>query len=206
MIAGSAGGVPLKVPGAVARPTTDRVRESVFGILGGRVEEASVLDLFAGSGALGIEALSRGARSAVFVERDRRAAAIIEENLAKTRLAERARVVVADVFAFLRRAAHADGNQGFDLVLADPPYRRGRGARDLAKALLGDASLPVLVPEGGVFVLESPSDAAHGSGRSWTVSDQRLYGTTGVWWFARTSEAAPGGEPGRRESPRPADL
>jgi len=89
VIAGTARGVPLKAPkGERTRPTADRVKESLFGIIGARVIDADVLDLFAGTGALGIEALSRGARRAVFVESDRRVAEILRQNLKKCRLEE----------------------------------------------------------------------------------------------------------------------
>ena len=86
IISGSAGGIRLQVPKVVARPTSDRVREALFSILGEAVQDAVVLDLFAGSGALGLEALSRGARRAVFVERDRGANKVIEANLDKAKL------------------------------------------------------------------------------------------------------------------------
>jgi 16S rRNA (guanine966-N2)-methyltransferase len=119
VIGGCAGGLRLQAPrGEGTRPVTDRVKETLFAILGERVREARVLDLYAGSGALGIEALSRGAIEAVFVERDRAAAAVIGANLAHTRLADGGRVVIADVERFL--ASAPDG--AYDLALLDPPY------------------------------------------------------------------------------------
>ena len=120
VVAGTAGGLRLVAPaGQSTRPTTDRVREATFNALGslGALDGARVLDLFAGSGAMGIEALSRGARHATFVERDRAAIDAIRANLATTRLAEAAAVVPADATAFL-----ASGPQPFDLALLDPPY------------------------------------------------------------------------------------
>src|SRR5204863_1751944 len=118
--AGSAGGRRLRAPkGITTRPTSDRVREAIFNSLDsmGAVDGASVADLFAGSGALGIEALSRGAASAVFVDDDREAAAAIRDNLATTEMAGPAAAVVqSDV---LRWSATASS---FDLVLIDPPY------------------------------------------------------------------------------------
>ncbi|MDI7278213.1 MAG: 16S rRNA (guanine(966)-N(2))-methyltransferase RsmD [Anaerolineae bacterium] len=122
VIAGSARGIRLaSVPGEATRPITDRVKESLFGILGPSVANARVLDLFAGTGSVGIEALSRGAREAVFVEQDRRALATIRRNLAATRLADRARVVAADVFAYLARPPA----EPFDLIyIAPPQYQR----------------------------------------------------------------------------------
>lgn len=122
VIAGSAKGIRLaSVPGETTRPITDRVKESLFDILGDLVVGARMLDLFAGTGSVGIEALSRGAREVVFVERDRRALAVIRRNLAATRLAERARVVAADVFDYLRQPP----DEPFDLIyIAPPQYRR----------------------------------------------------------------------------------
>lgn len=119
VIAGSAGGRRLTVPaGAAVRPTADRVREALFSSLGPAVPDATVLDLFAGSGALGIEALSRGAARVVLVERDRRAAAVVASNLARTGLQERATLVRTDAAAYAR-----DPRGGpFDIVLLDPPY------------------------------------------------------------------------------------
>ncbi|MFB3738254.1 MAG: 16S rRNA (guanine(966)-N(2))-methyltransferase RsmD [Candidatus Velamenicoccus archaeovorus] len=120
VIAGVARGARLApVPGGV-RPMSDRAREGLFSSLGDAVPGARVLDLFAGTGALGIEALSRGAERAVFVDRDRRAVAAIRENLRRTRLAERARVVRQGVPDFLIGDDKAGGP--FELCLADPPY------------------------------------------------------------------------------------
>jgi 16S rRNA (guanine(966)-N(2))-methyltransferase RsmD len=119
VIAGSARGVPLVSPRSRdTRPITDRVKETLFGILGDRVPDARFLDLYAGSGAIGIEALSRGAATADFVERGRAALDSVRANLAKTRLEADARVHATDVDRFL--AATGDGP--WDLVAIDPPY------------------------------------------------------------------------------------
>jgi 16S rRNA (guanine966-N2)-methyltransferase len=120
VIAGSARGVRLRGPGAGTRPLADRVKQAIFGMLEPDLPDSRVLDLFAGSGAGGIEALSRGAAGAVFVERRADAARIIAENLSRAHLADRARVVRADAVAYLADRAAADGP--FDLVLVDPPY------------------------------------------------------------------------------------
>ena len=101
IIAGSAGGIPLKTPGVLTRPTADRVRESLFASLGTLLSGAKVLDLYAGSGSLGIEALSRGAVSALFVEQERKACEVIQANLDKARL-EGGRVRSVPVAKFLR--------------------------------------------------------------------------------------------------------
>jgi 16S rRNA (guanine966-N2)-methyltransferase len=120
IIAGSAGGRRLVVPPGEVRPTSDRVREALFSALDAEagLNGAAVLDLCAGSGALGIEALSRGATHALFVESDRRVAAVLRRNLAELGLTDRAQVRVAPAASVLARPAP----RGYDLVLVDPPY------------------------------------------------------------------------------------
>ena len=131
VIAGSAGGRRLRVPaGSGVRPTADRVREALFSSLGDRVEGAVVADLYAGSGALGIEALSRGARRAVLVERDRSALQALRYNL-RVADVEGAAVVVASTverFCTEPRRALGEGCEPFDLVLVDAPYAAAAGA------------------------------------------------------------------------------
>lgn len=123
VVAGSAKGVRLAPVPRGVRPVSDRAREGLFSSLGDRVRGARVLDLYAGSGALGVEALSRGAAEAVFVERDRAALAAVRRNLELTRSGDRGVVVGVDVRRFVTR----DDKNGapFDLVLADPPYDVG---------------------------------------------------------------------------------
>jgi len=119
VIAGVARGVPLVAPrDRATRPITDRVKETLFGILGERVPGVRVLDLYAGSGAIGIEALSRGAAHATFVERSPSALAAVRTNLERTRLGDLARIEPRDVEAFLRDAS--DGP--WELIFLDPPY------------------------------------------------------------------------------------
>jgi 16S rRNA (guanine966-N2)-methyltransferase len=121
VIAGSARGVRLRAPGAGTRPLADRVKQTLFAILEPDLGGARVLDLFAGSGAAGIEALSRGAASVVFVEKDGGAASVIEANLRAAALSgPAAQVVRADAVAWLGGASHVGAP--FDLVIADPPY------------------------------------------------------------------------------------
>src|SRR6267143_188355 len=126
VIAGSAGGIRLAVPERGVRPTMDRVKAAIFSSLGDMVIGARVLDLFAGTGAIGIEALSRGADSVLFIEEDRQSVATIEKNLTKTQLTGRVRQ--QDVFRFLTNAATAA--QKFQVVLADPPSRFSAGLPD----------------------------------------------------------------------------
>ena len=126
IVGGAAGGRRLVAPKGSARPTTDRVKEALFNVLGDRVVDAAVLDLYAGSGALGLEALSRGAGSAVFVDDDPAAVDAIRVNLESTRLGEDARVVGSSVARYLAsvvRHGHGRGaERQFDLVFLDPPY------------------------------------------------------------------------------------
>ncbi len=118
VIAGDARGQPLVAPrGVGTRPITDRVKETLFGILGERVPDAVVLDLYAGSGAIGIEALSRGAAHATFVEQSRPALVALRTNIERTRTADRAEVVASDVERYL-----ATPPSRSDLVVMDPPY------------------------------------------------------------------------------------
>jgi 16S rRNA (guanine(966)-N(2))-methyltransferase RsmD len=149
VIAGEAKGRGLyAVPGQSTRPITDRVKASLFNILAGYVPGARFLDLFAGTGGVGIEALSRGASEAVFVERDQRALATIHRNLEATGLAGRARVVKRDVFRFI--AAYS--GQPFDVIYVAPPQYQGLWARAL-HAL--DGSIPAQ-PAGRSTRLASP--------------------------------------------------
>jgi len=145
VIAGSARGRRLRAPGEGTRPFGDRVKQTLFAILEPDLPGARVLDLFAGSGAGGIEALSRGAAAAIFVERDRAAARVIDDNLHATGLSENARVVRGDAISYLKTAA--DGP--FDLVLLDPPYAE-TGLMEAALARLGAAGQPLLAPEAWV--------------------------------------------------------
>ena len=122
VISGSARGVRLAAPGAGTRPLTDRVKQTLFGVLEPVLEDALVLDLFAGSGAGGIEALSRGAARAVFVEKDGGATRVMTENLRRTKLEAVGRVVRRDVITWLADPAGAAADGPFDIVLVDPPY------------------------------------------------------------------------------------
>lgn len=123
VIAGSARSLKLKtLEGMDTRPTTDRIKETLFNIIGPTVYDSIFLDLFSGSGGIGIEALSRGAREAVFVENNPRAMRCIKENLKFTRLESKAATMTADVMNALYRL---EGEKVFDIIFMDPPYDRG---------------------------------------------------------------------------------
>lgn len=144
VITGIARGRKLNtLEGREVRPTTDQVKEAMFSIIQFEVEGAAVLDLFAGSGQLGIEALSRGARLAVFVEQNRKAQEMVRQNLLSTKLAEYSRVTAMDAIAFLQGCRDT-----FDIALLDPPYNSG----------LLEKALPLLAPKmsaGGIILCES---------------------------------------------------
>jgi 16S rRNA (guanine966-N2)-methyltransferase len=179
VIAGSAGGIRLAVPKRGVRPTMDRVKAAIFSSLGDAVVEARVLDLFAGSGALGIEALSRGAFSVVFVEGDGRSAEIIKGNLAKTKL--KGRIRQQDAFDFLR---HASGAERFDIVFADAPYEKTQDGERFTEKLLANEELPRLVDPGGIFVLEKHPGEALPETTCWRVIRQKIYGATEVLFLS----------------------
>ncbi|PRB01103.1 16S rRNA (guanine(966)-N(2))-methyltransferase RsmD [Microbacterium sp. MYb64] len=187
IIAGSAGGTRLDVPGQGTRPTSDRVRESLFGALSSMdaIADARVLDLYAGSGALGLEALSRGARSTVLVERGRAAAAVVRRNAAAVAkalgddAAGRTSVQESSVHGYLLRAAGP-----FDLVFTDPPYELSEA--DMTADLV--ALAPLLSPD-AVVVIERgkrstpPELAAAGL----SLIREKVYGDTALWWAEPTA-------------------
>ena len=166
-------------PAAALRPTSDRVRESLFNLLAHgdypAIEGARVLDLFAGTGALGIEALSRGAETATFVDQGRAALGLLRRNLDRLGVGEEARVVNRD-------ATRLGRNPGapFDLVFLDPPYGRGLGERAVAAAMAGGWVAP-----GALVVWEEGVDHAVPPGL--TRLDSRRYGETMIAIFCNTA-------------------
>lgn len=153
---GQAGGRILKVPkGLGVRPTPDLVKQAVFNSLGERVVGAKVLELFAGTGALSLESLSRGAASALCVEKSQRHANVLRQNVGDAGFREGSlQVRIQDVFTVLPQLAAA--GERFDLILADPPYGEkniGRRSTSLAQQLLDDSSLPKLLTVEGYFIL-----------------------------------------------------
>jgi len=185
IIAGAAKGRVLKsLRGRALRPTADRVRESVFGMLGDRVVGARLLDLYAGAGTIGLEALSRGAIEATFVESHRPAGRIIEENARACGFADRAQVIIVPVaraLVILRRQAVR-----FDLIFADPPYDRG----EVGTVVVRIGQRPDILSEGGLFLVqrsrrEEPGLCAGGMDK---VRSLR-YGETIVDVYARLEEA-----------------
>ncbi len=153
VIAGKARRLPLKtLDGLDTRPTTDRIKETLFNMLQGDVSGSRFLDLFSGSGGIGIEALSRGASSCIFVENNRKAADCIRENLAFTHLEDNASVMECDVLTALRRLEDT-GHEPFDLIFMDPPYHK-----ELEKEVLTVLSHSRLVDEMTVMIVEASLD------------------------------------------------
>jgi 16S rRNA (guanine966-N2)-methyltransferase len=175
VVGGEAKGFPLKAPKTgETRPTSDKVREAIFNVVGQEVVDAEVLDLYAGSGALAIEALSRGAAHAVLVESHREACSVIRANLEKTGFATKATVWTLPVLRALPRLSSQ-----FNLILADPPYAAAE--IDEVMAVLGDGSI---IAEEGNVVLEHgkrfDSRATYGKLRRWQM---KRYGDTAVSFY-----------------------
>jgi 16S rRNA (guanine966-N2)-methyltransferase len=185
VIAGAAGGIRLDVPKTEVRPTMDRVKAAIFSSLGNEVIGARVLDLFAGTGALGIEALSRGAASALFVENNSAAIAAIERNLARTKLEGNIRK--QDVFAFLRST---QTREPFRIIFADPPYDKTKSGGEFTSLLLEDTQLEELLEPSGIFVLEKRPSEATPRMPLWNVIRARAYGATEVLFLQRAGNPA----------------
>ena len=179
VIAGSAGGVRLAVPKSGVRPTMDRVKAAIFSSLGDAISDARVLDLFAGSGALGIEALSRGAASVLFVEEDRQLTEAIEKNLAKTKLDGRVRR--QEVFDFLRQSP---GTERFQIIFADPPYEKTSSGERFIEKLLKSEALAQLLEPSGVFVLEKRPTEQTPVTTLWDIIRAKKYGSTEVLFLS----------------------
>ena len=173
IIAGLAKGRRIAAPPSGTRPMTGRARESVFAILGDRIEGADVLDLYAGSGSLGLEALSRGATSAVFVERSRKASRIIAENIAAVGLG--GTVVTASAATFIERTVGR-----FDVVFIDPPYG---DADDEVAALVG--AVGGVLAQRGLVVVHRRAPSPIGVPDFLTCADERRYGDAVVTMMER---------------------
>lgn len=180
IIAGTFGGRRLHPPkGTAIRPTADRVREAIFSIIGPVVTGAEVLDLFAGTGAMGLEALSRGASRATFVDQSRHAVQLIRSNVKVCHVSDRVRVFHGAVNQIIRRLAAQ--NEAFDLIFIDPPY----GSNSIQQSLL---ILGEVVRTGTMVVAE------HGSKnplpvqmQEWSLTEERQYGDTTVSFYLRAS-------------------
>jgi 16S rRNA (guanine(966)-N(2))-methyltransferase RsmD len=182
VIAGTAKGRQLKlVPGEGTRPIMDRVKEALFNILGDSIDGATFLDLYAGTGSVGIEALSRGADYAVFVENAGLAIKTIAENLKKTGFEDRARIVRKDVRDYLRD----DPGESFEFVYIAPPQYQNLWLETL---LLLDQKPAHLQPDGVAIVQIDPQEKQEVSLNVLVPVDERRYGNTVLWFFERPGE------------------
>lgn len=180
----------IKVPKTLVRPTQDRVREALFSSLGERIPGARVLDLFAGTGALGLEAYSRGAREVTWVERDPGVFRMLQENV-RTLCGEHPglRCLMQDVFRYLGQDR---GPAKLDLVLADPPYDDAGADLEKLLRLLGAGSM---VKPAGCFVMEQGRDQAVPDVEGWTLVRDKAYGKTRLLIFERGFPAPTKGSP-----------
>lgn len=189
VIAGRARGMRLRAPrGAAVRPTADRVKESLFSILADRVQGASVLDLFAGSGALGIECLSRGAERAVFVDRGRGSLEAVRDNVNRAGFADQAELVRGDALAAVRSLGEA--GRTFDIVFADPPYEAGMAARVVAAV----AGADIVRPGGWLVVEHSVREEIPAAVENLRAVRTRVYGDTVVTIFEHSDTTPDSGE------------
>lgn len=178
IISGSLKGAALHAPrGLSVRPTSDKVREALFDILQNQIAGASFLDLFAGVGTVGLEALSRGAERAGFVEKDSKSLRFLEENLKTLRLGDRASIYRADVLAFLSRPRGGP----YDIVFADPPY----GSDVLKKALPRIAANDIITPETWVIVEHHHKQNFEGKTDDLRLFRQRRYGESVLSFYTQ---------------------
>lgn len=186
VIAGSAKGRRLfSVPGEGTRPITDRVKEALFSILGADIEEATFLDLFAGTGSVGIEALSRGAARAVFIEKAHKALEVVRRNLELTGLKAQAEVVRSDAFHYL---AHAPAETQFDYIYIAPPQYQELWAEAL---LVLDEHPSLLAPDGLVIVQIHPKEYRPVPLFQLALVRERSYGSTALYFYALGEASGP---------------
>lgn len=177
VISGSARGLKLNTPGDDrVRPTTDRVKESMFNIIQDWVYDSQVLDLFAGSGALGIEALSRGASQAVFCDNSLDSIKIIKSNIEKARVADRSQIVSGDFKRCLRDMGAK--NQSFDMIFVDPPYYKG-----LFEEVLDTIRACKILKKDGIVIVEHDAKRPIGQVEGLEVYKEKKYGITMLTFY-----------------------
>ncbi len=180
VVAGSAKGLKLQtLEGAGTRPTTDRVKENLFNILAPYIENSKVLDLFAGSGSLGIEALSRGAESAVFSDQNEKCIQIIEKNLEHTKMIEKARVFLGEAALILKKLSQH--GQKFDIIFLDPPYKKG-----IIPQILQHLEEYGVLDEKFIIIAETDiEDELPESTGCMVISKIQVYGSTKLTFYKR---------------------
>ncbi|MGB9896710.1 16S rRNA (guanine(966)-N(2))-methyltransferase RsmD [Thermanaerothrix sp.] len=177
IIGGKSGGIRLRsVPGSGTRPITDRVKEALFNILGPEIEGSTFLDLFAGTGSVGLEALSRGASYVCFIDASRQAISTIKENLRLTHLEQGAEILHMDAFVFLRRPP----TRAFDFIFVAPPQYKGLWEKALAVL---DANPTWLSPTGTIIVQIDPNEYKPLLLQHFAEEDRRRYGSTQLIFY-----------------------
>ena len=177
IIGGKSGGIRLRsVPGSGTRPITDRVKEALFNILGPEIEGSTFLDLFAGTGSVGLEALSRGASYVCFIDASRQAISTIKENLRLTHLEQGAEILHMDAFAFLRRPP----TRAFDFIFVAPPQYKGLWEKALAVL---DQNPTWLSPTGTIIVQIDPNEYKPLLLQHFAEEDRRHYGSTQLIFY-----------------------
>ena len=173
VISGSAKGHKLKTPAGMAtRPTTDRIKESLFNIIAAYVPNSYVLDLFSGTGALGIEALSRGAKFVDFVEKSASVAKIISENLMHTKLLDRSKIYICDWKYYFNK--HYNSSYQYDIIFIDPPY-----GKDFIVPVLKEIADKKMLKDDGMIIVEREStDTISGNIEGLDVTREQKYGKT----------------------------
>lgn len=180
IISGTAGRRTFRVPKATVRPTTDRTREALFSMLANYIGGAKVLDLFSGSGALGMESLSRGAESCVFVDENRDCVNTIRTNLKTLRL-NGGKIVQSDVMEFIKKISLSQ----YDVIFADPPYWKHRGDRDFVAEMFEQEHFINLLSDDGMLVVEVDERAEVVAGEGWDLIDRRKYGGCSILFFQK---------------------
>ena len=176
IIAGNRRGHKLvEIEGDSIRPTTDRVKESVFNLIQGYVLDANVLDLFAGSGALGLEALSRGAKFAVFTDKAKSSCDVVKSNVESLKFGDVCKVINTDYESFFARS-----KEKFDIIFLDPPYNKG-----FIEPVLSDIAKNERLTDSGIVVLESYESDMHDEIDGLTVIKQKKYGRSYVTVYQR---------------------
>ena len=172
IIAGKARRLPLRtLPGRDTRPTTDRIKETLFNMLAPELEGAYFLDLFAGSGQIGLEAVSRGSAYCVFVDNNRKACEVIEDNMHFTKMADQCMLMNTDAMSALRRL---DGKYRFDLIFMDPPYNQ-----NLETEILQYLAHSTLVKDGATIIVEADehTDFSYADALGYTIQKEKMYKT-----------------------------
>lgn len=180
IISGEARGIRLTaLKGDNTRPTSDKVKESIYNIINPYVYDARFLDLFSGTGNMGLEAISRGAEKAVLVEKHRKCFSVIEENITKTRLGDRVEFIKADVYITIKKLASS--GKKFDIIFMDPPY-----SKDLVKPCLEGIHDGNLLEDDGIIIVEHDiKDIIEDKVGNLTKYREKKYGNTMVTFFSK---------------------